>query len=44
MPAEMIVLKMAEHFGVLPDDIENKVSKRWYDLWLVYIEEVNRGK
>jgi len=35
---------MATSFGVLPEDIENKVTKRWFDLWQVMLQEQNRGK
>jgi hypothetical protein len=38
-----MTLKMAEYFHVLPEDVEERVSKRWFDLWQVYLEEKNRG-
>jgi hypothetical protein len=38
------VLLAAHEFHVLPEDIENRMTKRWWDLWVVYREESYRAK
>jgi hypothetical protein len=37
------VLLAAKEFHVLPEDIENRMTKRWWDLYLVWVQERNRG-
>jgi hypothetical protein len=37
------VLLAAHEFHMLPEDIENRMTKRWWDLYLVWVQERNRG-
>ncbi len=43
MPDEMLVILAAEKFGLLPNEVEERMTPRWWDLWLCYLQEQNRG-
>ncbi len=32
----------AEHFHVLPEDIEERMTPRWWQMWLTTMQERNR--
>ena len=37
-----MVLAVALRFGVLPEDVENRMSKHWWDLYHATMIEVQR--
>ena len=44
LPYALLVLEAAREFQVLPEVIENRMTARWWKLWLVYREEMNRAR
>jgi hypothetical protein len=42
VPEELAVLLAAETFHVLPEEIEERMTPLWWDLWLCLMQERNR--
>ena len=38
-----MILEAAKEFHVLPEQIENEMTARWWKLWLCWREEMSRG-
>ena len=43
VPPELLIIQAAEHFHVLPPDVEERMTAQWWALYLVYLEELQRG-
>jgi len=43
VPIELLIIRAAEEFHVLPPDVEERMTPYWWQLWLCYLEERNRG-
>ena len=39
---ELVTLSIAKQFGILPEEVEEKMSKRWYDIIQVVEQERQR--
>lgn len=41
-PDEVLVLLCAKEFGILPSDVEERMSGFWWEFWKYFMTEKNR--